>query len=648
MRPPDAPQLSSAGVDAGPSPSGSPVALESSQLASRTLQYVELVSLVAQPFVRNLGLQHQVTALGVSAEALKQQRRLLARANPGAKFAGDDAAAAPSPPQQASPVLSAQVAPDDAQPEDSSQEPPVETQATAESAPPSPALPLPDVGGTFTVGVEFEKLAFLALEASGSSGGIAEPLLSHVVLATELFEMFVQERIRDASMACRLVSLGQVTPPLARVAGEAEVSGPLAATLPSSAGFPVRLLSAGARPRLATLAEPEPLPDLFDRACFRRVLVRSWRHHQLRGRPFSGRLWKAMRGTLSRSWSLRYFEMGRTSVLAYYSNGDAIETGERRLAALRVQLSGAAPAAALEGSSNADLSSAATQRAANLKGSFYIVPGRTMLKIPSAAAALRGAGAGANAGTNAGSERGAKIPARAAQSTSLLSGFGISLSRKQGSGSTLPSAASGATSSFPTRSVFQLVNPAVSRRGPQPRAPAPPANSSADTKDRLASVNAAEFAGAGLDFLTLCADSAPRRREWILRLRANSSLGGGGTGVLDAAASSSCAAGGAGGAGEAEEASVEVDRALQVLYLGGLGIDPQAEPVQAALPSPTVATAPESADSSAAVGGDARSRSNSSSAEDPRSSSLGAYRAVITRAVREQTMVAWKGQLGVS
>jgi hypothetical protein len=370
-----------------------------------------------------------------------------------------------------------------------------------------------------------------------------------------------------------------------------------------------------------------------------------------------------MRGTLSRSWSLRYFEMGRTSVLAYYSNGDAIETGERRLAALRVQLSGAAPAAALEGSSNADLSSAATQlaadmlreeaaladlRAANLKGSFYIVPGRTLLKIPSAAAALRGAGAGANAGANAGSERSAKIPARAAQSTSLLSGFGISLSRKQGSGSMLPSAASGATSSFPTRFVFQLVNPAVSRRGPQPRAPAPPAYSTADTKDRLASVNAAEFAGTGLDFLTLCADSAPRRREWILRLRANSSLGGGGTGVLDAAASSSFAAGVVGGAGEAEEASVEVDRALQVLYLGGLGIDPQAEPVQAAPPSSTVATAPESADSSAAVGGDARSRSNSSSAEDPRSSSLGAYRAVITRAVREQTMVAWKSQLGAS
>jgi hypothetical protein len=528
------------------------------------------------------------------------------------------------------------------------------------SPPPGP----PEVGGTFSVGVEFEKLAFLALEASGSSGGIAEPLLSHVVLATELFEMFVQERIRDASVACRLVSLGQVAPSLSRIAGEVEVPGPLAAAHPSSAGFPVRLLSAGARPRLATLAEPEPLPDLFDRACFRRVLVRSWRHHQLRGRPFSGRLWKAMRGTLSRSWSLRYFEMGRTSVLAYYSNGDAIESGERRLAALRVQLSGAAPAAALEGSSEANLSSVATQlaadmlreeaaladlRAANLKGSFYIVPGRTMLKIPSAAATLGRSGAAEpGAGAGAGSADGKKS-VRAAQSTGILAGLGISLGRKlsAGDGSSLPSAAGGATSSFPTRFVFQLVNPAVSRRGPQLRTPAPP---SADPKDRLASVNAAEFAGAGLDFLTLCADSAPRRREWILRLRANSSLGGGGTGVLGAAASSTSSTGvGLGRAGGVEDASVEVDRALQVLYLGGLGIDPAPDSAPAALTASSIATMPEAADKQAPTpGGDARSRSNSSSADDPRSTSLGAYRAVITRAVREQTMVAWKGQLGAS
>jgi len=272
-----------------------------------------------------------------------------------------------------------------------------------------------------------------------------------------------------------------------------------------------------------------------------------------------------------------------------------------------------------------------------------------MLKIPSAAATLGRSGAAEpGAGAGAGSADGKKS-VRAAQSTGILAGLGISLGRKlsAGDGSSLPSAAGGATSSFPTRFVFQLVNPAVSRRGPQLRTPAPP---SADPKDRLASVNAAEFAGAGLDFLTLCADSAPRRREWILRLRANSSLGGGGTGVLGAAASSTSSTGvGLGRAGGVEDASVEVDRALQVLYLGGLGIDPAPDSAPAALTASSIATMPEAADKQAPTsGGDARSRSNSSSADDPRSTSLGAYRAVITRAVREQTMVAWKGQLGAS
>ena len=58
--------------------------------------------------------------------------------------------------------------------------------------------------------------------------------------------------------------------------------------------------------------------------------MRSWRHSKLASAPLAGVLWKAMRGTLSRAWGLRYFEMGRSAVLAYYGGGDAIEAGERR------------------------------------------------------------------------------------------------------------------------------------------------------------------------------------------------------------------------------------------------------------------------------------------------------------------------------
>jgi hypothetical protein len=76
------------------------------------------------------------------------------------------------------------------------------------------------------------------------------------------------------------------------------------------------------------------------------MLARSWRHSQLRGRSFSSRLWKAMRGTLAKSWTHRLFEL-RNGVLAYYADGDLIETAERKVAALRVQLAGLPPAPAV-------------------------------------------------------------------------------------------------------------------------------------------------------------------------------------------------------------------------------------------------------------------------------------------------------------
>jgi hypothetical protein len=425
------------------------------------------------------------------------------------------------------------------------------------------------------VRIDFDKLAYLALETGGGSiGGTAEPLVTHIVMATELFEMFIQERVRCEFMARRLLYAGKIDieedennrdrRSTSSFAGDnnSSTSRSMAGALLGSL-FNIELQESQQQTYVPKYV-PDYLPDLFDRACFKRVLLRSWRHTQLRGRPFAGRLWKAMRGTLSRAWSLRYFEMGRSNILAYYSSGDAIEGAEKRLSALKTQLSGLTSPSLSHSSTIVDAVAAADAvepkseymilaesiqreeqalselRSVNFKGSFHIIPGRTILKIPSSASVIN------------------KPPSSIGDVlSSITSGRVMSGGTSNGSN----------ISGFPTRFVFQIINPARSRHSSISEMSG---GVGADIDSQV------DFAGNTFDFLTLCADSAQRRREWLLRLRANSQvpisqLGkgkGGGEGGLDNIAKPRADS-------DVTPNSSQVDNSLQIIYLGTLPLQKQ-------------------------------------------------------------------------
>jgi hypothetical protein len=284
----------------------------------------------------------------------------------------------------------------------------------------------------------FDAEGFLAEETPPD----AEPLMAHVVKVSQSFSKFVEDRFADAP------------PP-----GTAASGG-----------------SAAAR------------RDLFDALCFQRMALRAWRHLQLRGRPHSGQLYKAIRGTLAKSWERRLFSLDG-GVLAYYAQADALESLANVVAALQMQLAGARQGGGRDGGSGSDSTSAAYQRlaaelekaqqrlkalrASAYRRSFYMVPGRTEVVIPSTFAAA-----------------------------------------------------------FPSPYLFQLVNPSLRElqaRGvyvsDAPTAGEEPmrggaGGSSGDSGWReKPQLTPQELAGAGRDVLTLCADTSEERRTWIMYLK---------------------------------------------------------------------------------------------------------------------------------
>jgi hypothetical protein len=257
--------------------------------------------------------------------------------------------------------------------------------------------------------------------------------------------------------------------------------------------------------------------------------------------------------------------MGRSNILAYYSSGDAIEGAEKRLSALKTQLSGLTSPSLSHSSTIVDAVAAANDvepkseymilaesiqreeqalselRSVNFKGSFHIIPGRTILKIPSSASVIN----------KPSSSIGDVL-------SSITSGRVMSGGTSNGSN----------ISGFPTRFVFQIINPARSFH-----------SSISEISGGVGADNdtQVDFAGNTFDFLTLCADSAQRRREWLLRLRANSQvpisqLGkgkvGGGEGGTDNIAKPRAGS-------DVTPNTSQVDNSLQIIYLGTLPLQKQ-------------------------------------------------------------------------
>ena len=313
-------------------------------------------------------------------------------------------------------------------------------------------------------------------------GGSAEALLAHLSSCLH-WSAFVDARLcrqwESIGTHLRALALWRSAVAAGRARARALLShGPVLILLPTPPTPPV-------------LAEP----DVFDRLCFERLLHRDWRLRAARGSPMAGTLWKANRGTLCKNWSRRHFVLGLNGVFAYYGKPDEVKAAERCVAVARARLPAAASAMAAATAAhavrNTSKDSARTTAAgsggggpvdngapaahadarlaleraqaalssllaAEYRDRFELVPGKTLLRIPP---------------TNTGDD--------------TMAGSG------GGGGSMLPPLGSSASdfvnngASFPTRFPFQLVS----------RAPRE-------------------------EVLTLCAESAASRREWILRIRA--------------------------------------------------------------------------------------------------------------------------------
>lgn len=249
----------------------------------------------------------------------------------------------------------------------------------------------------------------------------AEPLITHIVQQTQMFRMFIQERVMSDTV------------------------------------------------------------DMFDRACYRRMFYRAWRHNHMSSKSITGKLFKAIRGTLCKNWELRLFEL-HGNVVAYYAAPDAMLDAAARVRALRTRLSGMAPSG---GDADVARKTAAAQlsdaeatydrlRTRNFRRSFHLIAGRTEVVIPSTT-----------------------------------------------------------TASFRTPYVFQLVNPAVDPRsllasrvsesdaatGMSSSASQVPIRRTVSSND-VQDAATHEFAGIHRDVLTMCAHTAAERRQWILHLKA--------------------------------------------------------------------------------------------------------------------------------
>jgi hypothetical protein len=243
-----------------------------------------------------------------------------------------------------------------------------------------------------------------------------------------------------------------------------------------------RALAAGGRPVfLVAPAPPAPPvlsePDIFDRLCFERILHRDFRLRVGRTTPMVGSLWKANRGTLCKNWTRRHFVLGLNGVFGYYGKPSEIIAAERAVALARVRI---------------PLTAATMASAAAARGPQMIPSGPMGAPVDDGTAAAHSEARAALARAKATlmsllsseyRDRFELVPGqtrlRIPCSTSAEAATGVSL---------LPERESEFVndgSMFPTRYPFQLVT--LSPRE---------------------------------DVLTLCADSAESRREWILRIRA--------------------------------------------------------------------------------------------------------------------------------
>ena len=349
--------------------------------------------------------------------------------------------------------------------------------------------------------VIWNAMAFIQFERSTSAvryggsilggndpGGSAEALLSHLSSCLH-WSAFVDARLcrqwESIGTHLHALALWRSAVAAGRARARALLSqGPVLLILPTP-------------PTPPALAEP----DVFDRLCFERLLHRDWRLRAARSSPMAGTLWKANRGTLCKNWSRRHFVLGLNGVFAYYGKPDEVKAAERCVAIARARLPAAASAMA------AATAAHAARNLSSSSDSARSIGGGT----PSSSGGGGGGPVDNGAPAAHADARLALERAQAALSMLLAAEYrdrfelvpgkthlripptntGDDAMNGSGGVSMLPSLGSGASdfvnngASFPTRFPFQLVS----------RAPRE-------------------------EVLTLCAESAASRREWILRIRA--------------------------------------------------------------------------------------------------------------------------------
>ena len=347
--------------------------------------------------------------------------------------------APPPPPSLLEPPTDAEAPPPEAPP-------PLDAEAPRAEAPPPEAPPL-----------FFDAEAYLAEETPPD----AEPLMAHVVKVSQSFRQFVELRAGGGG-------------------GGGGGGG-------AGAG-------AGAR-----------AGDLFDRIAGERMALRCWRHLQLRSRPHSGQLFKAIRGTLCKSWERRMFELNG-GVLAYYAQPDRLQASAAIVRALRAQLASLRAGAGAGGRRRAGGEGAGGAGGAGGGGGGG----------GGGASGSGGSGGGAS-GTGGdvrpltGELDTAQAQLRATRAGAYRRSFYLVPGRTE---VVIPSTPTGV---FPTPYVLQLVNPSLRELLARGVAQTPAEAQEGAPKLPL---TPQELAGAARDVLTLCADSSEDRRAWILYLKA--------------------------------------------------------------------------------------------------------------------------------
>lgn len=145
---------------------------------------------------------------------------------------------------------------------------------------------------------------------------------------------------------------------------------------------------------------PPPLPPLgkvtgFDRACFDRILFQSVHQSQLAQEEIEGVMYKAIRGTFGRGWNKRLCVLSQGKI-TYYENSDRILSLRKKLDSLRARLASLPLHAVgkstftskVRNETMKELEQTQAQleqvKKDSFRDSFQLIPGRTIINVPSA------------------------------------------------------------------------------------------------------------------------------------------------------------------------------------------------------------------------------------------------------------------------